>query len=71
MAKRFEQLRLEQSQQERGVGEPELWLQEGGWLARFHDELQQLLHAELTLRLEPLKGMVSCLTPEDPIRENP
>ena len=71
VAKRFEQLRLEQSQQERGVGEPELWLQEGGWLARFHDELQQLLHAELTLRLEPLKGMVSCLTPEDPIRENP
>ncbi|WOJ94039.1 DUF3348 family protein [Congregibacter variabilis] len=71
VAKRFEHLRLHQHQQDWVAGEPKLWLQEGGWLARFHDELQQLLHAELTLRLQPLQGMLSCLTSEDPIRENP
>jgi hypothetical protein len=71
VAQRFEHLRLLHCQQERIAGDPEFRLQEGGWLARFHDELQQLLHAELTLRLQPLQGMLSCLTPEDPIRENP
>jgi hypothetical protein len=71
VAQRFEHLRLHQRQQERIADEPERWLQTGGWLARFHDELQQLLHAELTLRLQPLEGMLSCLTPEDSTRENP
>jgi hypothetical protein len=69
VAKRFEHLR--QRQQERIAGERHLWLEAGGWLAKFHNELQQLLHAELTLRLQPLEGMVFCLTTEDPIRENP
>lgn len=71
IAKRFEHLRLHQHQQDWVAGESELWLQKGGWLARFHDELQHLLHAELTLRLQPLQGMLSCLTSEDPTRENP
>ncbi|MDP5069810.1 MAG: DUF3348 domain-containing protein [Congregibacter sp.] len=71
VAQRFEHLRLDQRQQQQIAGKPEIWLEEGGWLARFHTELQQLLHAELTLRLQPLQGMLSCLTPEDPIRKNP
>lgn len=71
IARRFEHLRLHQHQQDWVAGDPALWVQEGGWLARFHDELQQLLHAELTLRLQPLQGMLSCLTSEDPIRKNP
>lgn len=71
VAQRFEQLRLGQHQQDWVADEPALWLQKGGWLAQFHDELQHLLHAELKLRLQPLRGLLSCLTPEDPIRENP
>jgi len=71
VAQRFEHLRRHQHQHDWVAGEPKLWLQPDGWLARFHDELQQLLHAELTLRLQPLAGMLSCLTPDDPKRENP
>lgn len=71
VTQRFEHLRRHQHQQDWVASEPAIWLEEGGWLARFHNELQQLLHAELTLRLQPLEGLLSCLTPEDPIRENP
>ncbi|WOJ98529.1 DUF3348 family protein [Congregibacter brevis] len=70
VGQRFEYLRQHQHQQDWVASEPQSWLQAGGWLAQFHDELQHLLHAELTLRLQPLEGMLSCLSPEDLLRKN-
>ena len=38
--------------------DPGLWMQPGGWLATFRDELQSVLIAELDLRLQPALGLV-------------
>ncbi len=38
--------------------DPGLWMQPGGWLAAFRDELRALLVAELDLRLQPALGLV-------------
>lgn len=40
------------------------WLQTGGWLATFRDELQRVLLAELELRLLPVTGLAGMLQPE-------
>lgn len=37
---------------------PALWLQAGSWLARFGNEVQTVLLAELDLRLQPTLGLV-------------
>ncbi len=39
----------------------EQWLQEGGWLAEFHQAMQSLLLAELALRLQPVQGLLAAL----------
>ncbi|EAQ96838.2 hypothetical protein KT71_11074 [Congregibacter litoralis KT71] len=70
VAQRFEYLRLHQHQQDWVAKEPASWLREDGWLARFHDEVKQLLHAELTLRLQPLDGMLSLLSPNDSLEKH-
>lgn len=41
-----------------------LWMQPGGWLATFCDELQAVLIAELDLRLQPTLGLVEALQNE-------
>ena len=38
--------------------EPALWMRNGGWLARFCQELQTVLLAELDLRLQPTLGLL-------------
>ena len=38
--------------------EPLLWMQPGGWLAIFCEELQAMLIAELDLRLQPTLGLI-------------
>lgn len=38
--------------------DPASWLREGGWLARFGQELQTVLLAELDLRLLPTLGLI-------------
>lgn len=43
------------------TSQPEDWLGEGGWLAQFHRDMQRLLLAELSLRLQPLQGMLEAL----------
>lgn len=64
LEKRFVQLRAEHRQRvATAAGSPAddervRWLQPGGWLARFCGELQQLLLAELDLRLQPVRGLV-------------
>lgn len=64
LEKRFVQLRAEHRNRVANAGdgpaadERTRWLQSGGWLARFCAELQQLLLAELDLRLQPVRGLV-------------
>ena len=41
--------------------EPLLWMQQGGWLAIFCEELQAMLIAELDLRLQPTLGLIEAL----------
>jgi hypothetical protein len=61
LEKRFGQLlaahrqRLNDDEQ---ADDPGLWMQPGGWLATFRDELQSVLIAELDLRLQPALGLV-------------
>ena len=40
---------------------PACWTQAGAWLARFHNELQTLLLAELEFRLQPALGLIEAL----------
>jgi hypothetical protein len=40
---------------------PLLWMQPGGWLAIFCEELQAMLIAELDLRLQPTLGLIEAL----------
>lgn len=37
---------------------PALWMKDGAWLARFCQELQTVLLAELDLRLQPIAGLL-------------
>lgn len=40
------------------------WTQTGGWIARFNNELQGLLLAELDVRLQPVLGLVEAFSKE-------
>jgi hypothetical protein len=61
LRKRFEQLfkehqkKLADTQQE---DNPAGWVQSGGWLARFCEDMQMLLLAEVELRLQPTVGLI-------------
>jgi len=51
---------------QRGQGEsdttkPSDWLQAGGWLAEFYKDVQELLLAELDVRLQPVLGLLEAL----------
>lgn len=41
--------------------DPACWMQPGGWLARFCAEMQQVLLAEMELRLLPVAGLLAAL----------
>lgn len=43
---------------------PALWTQTGAWLARFGNELQMLLLAELEFRLQPTLGLIEAFNNE-------
>ncbi len=61
LEKRFEQLLAahQQALPDRGQADaPLLWMQPGGWLAAFCEELQAVLIAELDLRLQPTLGLI-------------
>ena len=62
--KRFTQL-LKAHQQALPVAtqadNPALWLRPGGWLARFSNEFQTVLLAELDVRLQPTVGLMEAL----------
>lgn len=43
---------------------PALWMQAGGWLARFCSDLQTVLLAELDVRLQPALGLIEAFNQE-------
>jgi hypothetical protein len=43
---------------------PAYWMHAGGWLARFRNDLQTVLLAELELRLQPTLGLLEALNHE-------
>lgn len=67
LRKRFEQL-LKAHQQgladTQQADNPALWVQAGAWAARFSQELQTVLLAELDLRLQPTLGLMEALNNE-------
>lgn len=44
---------------------PATWMQPGGWLARFCQELQTLLLAEAELRLQPSAGLLAAINQQE------
>jgi hypothetical protein len=67
LKKRFEQLfnthqqTLADTEQ---ADNPACWMQAGGWLARFCNELQTLLLAEVDFRLQPTVGLIEAFNDE-------
>jgi len=45
--------------------EPDFWLQEDGWLYHFHQDIQQLLIAEIDFRLLPVRALLDALESRD------
>jgi hypothetical protein len=63
LARRFEQLRAahRQARDEAASAprdDPQSWMQPGGWLAAFCQDLRTVLLAELDIRLQPVAGLV-------------
>ena len=64
LRKRFEHLLKAHQQtlfETQQVDKPNDWMQQGGWLARFCNELQTVLLAELDVRLQPTVGLIEAL----------
>jgi len=67
LKQRFEYLLLEHQTRSRGEtkqDKPIFWLESGGWLTKFYYEMQQLLLAELEIRLQPVLGLVEAFNEE-------
>ena len=67
LERRFDSLRQAHQQQLADAGQedsPALWRQPGGWLAVFGRDVRALLLAELTIRMEPVNGLIEALSHE-------
>lgn len=67
LKKRFEQLFKEHQQKlvdTQQADNPAGWTRAGGWLARFCNEMQMLLLAEVELRLQPAMGLIEACDKE-------
>ncbi len=62
LGKRFEALREAPSVDLAEAQVLAAWTRPGGWLNRFHEEMQALLLAELELRLLPVLGLIGAVT---------
>jgi hypothetical protein len=61
LRRHFEQLFKEHQQklvETEQADNPAGWTQAGGWLARFRNDMQMLLLAEMELRLQPTMGLI-------------
>jgi hypothetical protein len=68
LKKRFEQLFKEHEQMladTQQADNPAGWMQAGAWLARFCNDMQMLLLAEVELRLQPTMGLIEALDNQD------
>jgi len=68
LKKRFEQLFKDHQQKLADMQQadnPAGWTQAGAWLARFCNELQMLLLAEVELRLQPAMGLIEAINEEN------
>ena len=67
LAKQYKQRRDEflNSELSGQQSEPESWLQEGGWLHDFHQDIQRLLIAEIDFRLLPVRALLDALESRD------
>lgn len=67
LEKRFAQLRqahLEARADVQAPDDPDLWMQPGGWLAVFCQDMQGVLLAELEVRLQPVTGLIEAISNE-------
>lgn len=67
LEKRFERLLAAHQQAVAKDGQADdasRWLEPGGWLAGFRDELKGVLQAELELRLQPVIGLIEAFSSE-------
>ena len=67
LAKRFGQLFKEHQHKLADTGQadnPAAWTQAGAWLARFCNDMQMLLLAEVELRLQPTMGLIEAFNEE-------
>ncbi|MBN8440613.1 MAG: DUF3348 domain-containing protein [Thauera sp.] len=67
LAKRYEQLyaELEAAREDADdAGDAGRWMQPGGWLAKFRGDMQDVLLAELALRLQPVAALIAALDSE-------
>lgn len=67
LAKRFGQLFKEHQHKLADTGQadnPAAWTQAGAWLARFCNDMQMLLLAEVELRLQPTMGLIEAFNDE-------
>jgi hypothetical protein len=68
LKKRFEQLFKEHEQvlaETQQADNPAGWMRAGAWLARFCNDMQMLLLAEMELRLQPTVGLIEALDNQD------
>lgn len=68
LRKRFDQLFKEHQQKlidMQQADNPAGWMKPGGWLARFCNDMQMLLLAEVELRLQPAMGLIEACNRED------
>jgi hypothetical protein len=69
LERRFKQLRRSHQDAMTSSGledNADLWMQPGGWLTRFGQEMQSVLMAELDLRMQPTVGLMEALDNEIP-----
>ena len=67
LKKRFENLFKEHQQKlvdTQQADNPAGWMQAGGWLARYCNDMQMLLLAEVELRLQPTVGLIEACNEE-------
>ncbi len=64
MGKRFAYLYQQYKKSDQASDDPQQWLQADAWLGQFYTELQDLLFAELEIRLQPVLGLIEALNEE-------
>ena len=73
LEKRFKQLIKAHQQTPRPAQQadnPALWMQSGGWLANFFQEMQTVLHADMDVRMQPVLGLIEAYQLDSPTKHH-